>query len=305
MGFRLLVLVFATMSAHLYAQNPSLGAPTTLEYGEIVVGAGGGTITTDAATGAITSTSNVFPTNALATSSARIVATGRSGRSFTIYTTLGGNFTMTRSGGGGSFSSSPGPINSENPVTNTFTFPASGTVTFHLAGTLSIPGGLAAGDYNGTLPIFIRDSTNRSSNTVSVPIHIRLIAPLTLTNNADLDMGTVVPGATAGTVTLNPGTGVQTKAGGVVFASASGTPAAFAVTGAPSHSISISLGGGTTTLTGPSGTMTLTLSSSVTSPTTLSAGGVANFAVGGVVGIAANQPDGNYVGTLTVTVAYP
>lgn len=304
LGSRLLILGLLAMGSALGAQ--SLGMPTTLEYGEVVVGAGGGTITTDPTTGGITSTSNVFPTNALPTSSSAIVATGASGRAFTILTTLGGNFTMTGSAGG-SFTSSPGPINSENPVSNQFTFPASGTVTFHLAGTLSIPGGLPAGDYDGTLPIYIQYIKNpkTNSNTVAVPIHIRLIAPLTLSNNADLDMGTVVPGVTAGTVTINPGTGVQTTTGGVVYASASGTPAQFAVTGAPSHTITISLGGGTTTLIGPAGTMTLTLSSSVASPTTLSAGGVANFAVGGVVGVAANQPDGNYVGTLSVTVAYP
>ncbi len=300
----LLVLGAVGVSASLRAQVPALGAPTTLEFGEVVVGAGGGTITTDAATGAVTGTSNLFPTNGLATSSAAIVATGKKNNTFTIFTTTGANFTMNRSGGGGTFSSSPGPINSENPGTNQFTFPNSGTVTFHLAGTLSVAGGLAAGDYNGTLPIFIQDQ-NGNSNTVNVLIHIRLIAPLALTNNADLDMGIVVPGVSAGTITINPGTGVQTKTGGIVFASASGTPAQFAVTGQPSHAITISFGAGTATLTGPAGTMILTISSSVASPTTLSAAGVANFAVGGVVAVAANQADGDYVGTLNVTVAYP
>ncbi len=302
---RALILGVLAVGASLGAQAPTLGAPTTMEYGEVVVGAGGGTITTDPATGAITGTSNLFPTNALPTASSRIVATGRAGRTFTIYTSLAGNITMSRSGGGGTFTTSPGPINSENPVTNTFTFPPSGTVTFHLAGTLSVAGGLAAGDYNGTLPILIQDSNGQWSNTITVLIHIRLIAPLTLTNNADMDMGIVVPGVTAGTVTLNPSTGAQSMTGGIMFVSATGIPAQFAVTGEPSHSITINLGGGTTTLTGPAGTMTLTLSSSVASPTTLSAAGAANFAVGGVVGVAANQPDGNYVGTISVTVAYP
>lgn len=303
LGLRIFLLGFLAMGSSLDAQ--ALGSPTMLEFGEVVVGAGGGTITTDPLTGGIISTSNVFPTSALTTSSSITQATGTSGRAFTIMTTLTGNFTMTGSGGG-TFTSSPVPINSENP-TNVFTFPSNGIVTFHVAGTLSIPGGLTAGDYNGALPIFIRYNNNprTSSGTVVIPIHIRLIAPLTLTNNADLDMGIVVPGVTPGTVTINPSTGVQTMTGGVVYASASGTPAQFAVTGAPSHSISITLGAGTVTLIGPAGTMTLTLSSSVASPTTLSAAGAANFGVGGVVGVAANQADGNYVGTLTITVAYP
>jgi hypothetical protein len=304
---RLAAVGLLASGAALSAQ--SLGTPTTLEYGEMVLGAGGGSITTDPATGAITSMSGVYPTSAMATASSAILATGTAKRPFTIFTTLAGNITMT-SGGGASFSTSPGPINSENGPTNNFTFPGnSGTtsLTFHLAGTITIPAGQAAGDYTGTLPIFIQytSGAQTNSNTVNVIIHIRLISPLSLTNSTDLDMGLVIPGATAGTVTLNPATGAQGKTGGIIFASATGTPAQFGVSGQPSHAIAISFGSTNITLTGPSGTMTLALTSSPAGSATLNASGVATLNVGGTLNVAANQSDGNYSGTMAVTVAYP
>jgi hypothetical protein len=208
---------------------------------------------------------------------------------------------------GGTFPLDPGPINSEY-TNNQFTFPGNSgntSVTFHLAGTITIPAGQVAGDYNGVLPIFIQDSSGSNSNTVNVPIHIRIIAPIALSKNQDLDMGLVIPGTTLGTVTLNPSTGAQGTTGGVVYAATTGQPAQFAVTGAPSHNFSITLGASTITLTGPSGSMNLSLTSSLGTLSTFSGAGTATLNLGGTLNVAANQAEGDYTGTLTVTVAYP
>lgn len=298
----LLALVLAGVGASLGAQ--SLGAPTTLDFGEVVVDPGGGNLTIDTS-GAITSSAGIYTTSSLTRSASATLATDRAKRTASIYTTLTGNVTMSSTGG--TFSLDPGPINSEY-ANNQFTFPGNKgntSLTFHLAGTITIPAGQVAGDYNGVLPIYIQDNAGSNSNTVDVPIHIRIIGPIAMSKNQDLDMGVVIPGATSGTVTLNPSTGAQGTTGGVVYAASTGQPAQFAVTGAPSHNFSITLGASTIALTGPSGSMNLSLTSSLGSLSTFSGAGTATLNLGGTLSVAANQAEGDYTGTLTVTVAYP
>src|SRR6185437_14912350 len=168
-----------------------------------------------------------------------------------------------------------------------------------------IPAGQAPGDYTGSLPVYIRDDRGNNSGTVGIPVHLRIIASIAVSKTQDLDMGTVIPGSTAGSVTLNPTSGAQGVTGGILYAATSGQPALFSVTGAPSHAFTITFGASPITLTGTAGTMSLALSSSLSSPATFNGAGTATLGVGGTLAVGANQAEGNYVGTLTVTVAYP
>ena len=299
----ILALGLAGLAPSLRAQ--SLGAPTTLEFGEVVAGAANGSLTLDPSSGAITSAVGVYPTSTLATVSSSITATDKGGRTATVYTTAA-SFTLT--GTGGSFSTSTGPF-STNQINDAFTFPGSQsqttTFSFKVGGTISIPAGQAAGDYNGSLPIFISDDRGNNSNTVTIPVHIRIIAPIALSKNQDLDLGVVIPGATAGTVTLNAGTGAEGITGGVLYAPATGQVAQFAVTGAPSHPFSIAFGASPITLSGPSGTMSFALTSSLGASSSFDGAGTATLNVGGTLNVAANQAEGDYIGTVAVTVAYP
>lgn len=304
----LLALVLAGAGVSLGAQ--SLGAPTALDFGEVVVDPSGGNMTLDTS-GAITASAGIYTTSTLTRSASAILATGRNGRTASIFTTLTGNVTMSSTGG--TFPLDPGPINSEY-ANNQFTFPSGGGTsstsrTFHLAGTITIPAGQAAGDYNGVLPIYITVSGSGTgsgnSNTVNVPIHIRIIAPIALSKIQDLDMGVVIPGATAGSVTLNAATGAQGITGGVVYASPTGQAAQFAATGQPSHPFSIVLGSSPITLSGPGGTMSLALLASPSGSSTFSAAGTSALNVGGTLTVGANQADGDYTGTFTLTVSYP
>lgn len=300
----LLALVLAGVGANLVAQ--SLGAPTTLDFGEVVVDPSGGSFTIDTS-GAVIASSGVYPTSNLTRSASSTVANYTGQRSTTIYWYL---FTIPMSGPGAPFSIDSTLIKSEFPGDD-FTFPGKknnpSSVTFHLAGTITIPAGETAGDYTGTLPIFIQDDNNAAlkSGIVNVPIHIRIIAPIALSKVQDLDMGTVIPGATAGSVTLNATTGAQGITGGVVYASPSGQPAQFAATGQPSHPFTISLNSSPITLTGPGGTMSLALLASPSASSTFSGGGTAALNVGGTLSVGANQADGDYTGTFSLTVAYP
>lgn len=299
----ILALGLLGMAPNLGAQ--SLGAPTTLEFGEVIVDPGGGSLTMDPSTGAVTPMAGVYLTSGLATSVSSITTTDKGGRTATVYTTVSA---FSLSGTGGSFSTSTSPFSTNYP-NDTFTFPGAQsqttTVTVQLGGTLSIPGGMAAGDYTGYLPIYIRDDKGQNSNTVGVPVHIRILAPIALNHTQDLDLGTVIPGPTAGSLTLNAATGAESVTGGVLYAPSTGQVAQFSATGAPSHAFTITFGASSITLTGASGSMPFSLTSNLGGSSTFSAGGVATLNVGGTLSVGANQPEGDYIGTFTVTVAYP
>lgn len=301
---RIWMVAGALLLGSIRLQAQSLASPSTLEFGEVVVAPTGGSLTLDPATGAITGSTSVYPTSGLATSASAIVATDRAKRTAYVYTTIS-SFTM--SGPGGSFAVSPGPFYTEYPG-DTFTFPGNRgnvSLTFHVGGTLAIPANQPAGDYTGVLPIFIQDNVGNNSNTVSLPIHIRLIAPIALNRTQDLDMGIVVPGSTSGSVTLNPTTGAQGVTGGVLYASGTGQPALFSATGEPNHAFSVSLGSSTVSLAGPSGAMSLALTASPSGLSTFNGSGTATVSLGGTLSVGANQAEGDYLGTISVTVAYP
>ena len=301
---RILGAALLALAPALSAQT--LGAPTPLEFGEVVVDPSGGSLTLDPATGAITSTSGVYTDSALGTSSSAITATDKGGRTATVF--FNTSAAISLSNGTVSFASSTGFLRTEYP-SDTFTFSGSNsstsTVPFHAGGTLTIPAGQMAGDYNGSFPISISDDKGKNFTFATVPVHIRLIAPIALMKTQDLDMGIVIPGNSSGQVVLNPSSGAQSVTGGVLYASSSGFPALFSVTGAPSHAFTIVFGSPSITLTGPSGTMSLALNGSPSGSSTLSGGGTAPLSVGGTLSVAANQAEGTYTGTLTVTVAYP
>lgn len=149
-----------------------------------------------------------------------------------------------------------------------------------------------------------------------------VVSPLTLVKVQDLKFGRIAARTTAGTVTVNPDTGVCTvtgpilETGGCQFA-------AFAGMGARRMTVRIQLPG-TITLNGPAGaTMqvdTLTLG---TSPDLTFIGGNGNgngngnqryeinsntgiftFRVGGRLTVGANQRSGVYSGNFTVQVNY-
>lgn len=143
----------------------------------------------------------------------------------------------------------------------------------------------------------------------------RMRKPVTLANTRALDFGTVLRGATAGTVTINPRTGARTRTGGVVLVPSTFTSALFAGTGTAGAVVTISLSAPSTSIprVGGGGAMTvntfrvsanggavLTLPRNYTLPAT----GAMNFSLGGRLNVAANQADGNYLGSFSVTLNY-
>ena len=142
-----------------------------------------------------------------------------------------------------------------------------------------------------------------------------VVRPNTLIKTDDLDFGTIVSGATGGTVTVNPATNARGSAGGVTLAGSGAQRAVFQGTGGLLL-ITVS-GSNSATLTRAGGgapAMTATLTRAMTtsgggiillgSSATLLPSGVQTYYVGGTLSVPANQPEGDYSGTFTLTVNY-
>ena len=131
-----------------------------------------------------------------------------------------------------------------------------------------------------------------------------IIAPLTITESANMNFGTLIPSTTAGTVVLSPA-GALTPTN--VTPSGSGvTAASFAITGTGSLTFSITLPADGYQITSGANNMVLnSFSSSLGASGSLS-GGTATLNVGATLVVGASQASGTYTnGTgFQVTVNY-
>ena len=134
-----------------------------------------------------------------------------------------------------------------------------------------------------------------------------ILVPLTLTKIDDLSFGSIVPSSVSGVVAIDATTGARTVAGGVTgIASDPGNRAYFAGGGSPSQTVIItmtqpaqltSIAGDTIPL------LALTLQGSpikIIDPVTRTF----FFGIGGIIIVNANQPEGIYGATFTVTAHY-
>ena len=139
-----------------------------------------------------------------------------------------------------------------------------------------------------------------SSNSATATA--RIVKPLTLTRTSHMNFGDIVV-QDAGVATLAMG-GALSCTGGLTCA-ATGTPAAYLVTGTNNQVVTVTAPDVTLTNTANPGTpLTLDLNAptSVTLPNSGSSG--QNFSVGGSISVAASTKDGTYTGDLAVTVDY-
>ena len=131
-----------------------------------------------------------------------------------------------------------------------------------------------------------------------------VVAAVTVEKTNDLNFGTIVPGSTAGTVTVTNGGAATCTGTGVVCMVNTANAASFDVTGAAGSSVAVTYTD-SVSLTGPAGStpMTATLNKTAT-PLTLAAGKTP-FAFGGVLNVAASQMAGEYTtANFNVTVNY-
>lgn len=135
-----------------------------------------------------------------------------------------------------------------------------------------------------------------------------VLRPLSLIKKTDMDFGTLITSATAGTATIDPVTGALATTGGVTPVGNATSAATFIGAGSRNAPYQIRLPNKPITLTrvGGGGTMTVT-NWTLDGATNRRVGPneAFQFGVGAQLTVAANQADGTYVGTFDVTVHYP
>ena len=134
-----------------------------------------------------------------------------------------------------------------------------------------------------------------------------VLIPLTLTKIDDLDFGSIVPSAAAGTVTLDPVDGTRTPTGGVTLVpSAAGNHGYFAGAGSPNQQVLIALSP-PVSLKNSAGDTIPVVGLTLDGPPmrTIDPTSRAFFVgVGGTLSIKANQPEGDYSANFWVTAVY-
>jgi Domain of unknown function (DUF4402) len=155
------------------------------------------------------------------------------------------------------------------------------------------------------------------AKTAPAQAKVAMVSSLSFIAQEDLEFGYILPSATAGTVTVSPAN-VRTKTGGVtLMAGGLVQPSRFFGRGTFGQTVQISLASSPFILTrvGGGGTMTLDTMVIGSTPTAIlttaplsfvigSATGIFNFPVGGTLHVNANQADGDYAGSITITLNY-
>lgn len=132
------------------------------------------------------------------------------------------------------------------------------------------------------------------------------LRPLSIVNITELDFGTNAPGATGGTVVINPLDDARSTTGGVT--PAGGTPNAgkFFTYGGPLQFVQVNRGPlPVLNRAGGGATMNVT-QLTLNGPTLryLDTAGLLDLRVGGTLAIGANQLAGDYSGTFQIIVTY-
>ena len=143
-------------------------------------------------------------------------------------------------------------------------------------------------------------STGANAATVSATAEVDILAPVTLAQTAGLDFGVVAAGAAGGTVTMPTGSDVRTCSVGLTCVGAA-QRGAFAVTGASTYTIAITVAA-STTLIGAGTPMVLALNPGAAS--VVATGLPQTFFVGGTLTVGVAQTAGTYVGTYNVSADY-
>jgi len=157
-------------------------------------------------------------------------------------------------------------------------------------------------------------SASAQAQAVSGVVNVKLIGPNTISETKQLDFGTILRPTAAGTLTMQAQTGVLTPSASITLAGGTpqrgqfvgyGTPLALVVI-TSSASITLTRSGGTETMTINTLRKSVNGGAQINVPgvVTLSTGGDFTMDIGGRLNVGANQAEGTYNGTYTVTANY-
>jgi hypothetical protein len=150
--------------------------------------------------------------------------------------------------------------------------------------------------------LILGENSFAESASTSFNASITIVPSISISSsNSGLNFGSIIPGS-GGSVSISVG-GVRTLAGNITSVGIGNfQAAAFAVTGNPNSSYSITIPSGIQ-LTGSGNPMALSLEIA-TSSRNISAIGNDSFSIGGTLVIGASQIPGQYNAVIPVTVSY-
>ena len=147
--------------------------------------------------------------------------------------------------------------------------------------------------------------TTGATATTNFTASATVVQGLTMNLTSNMNFGSILSQAQAGTVSLSA-TNIRTTTGGIV-AVGGNSVAGFSVTGNPSTAYTVTLPPAST-LTGPGQAMAIAFSTAQVTggnlTRTLSNAGSDSFNVGATLSVNANQVAGAYSGVFPVTVSY-
>ncbi len=145
------------------------------------------------------------------------------------------------------------------------------------------------------------------SSPTPPPGRALLLIPLTLTKIDDLSFGSVIPSPVSGTVAINATTGARSVAGGVTAVPSDvGQRAYFGGAGSPNQQVIVTVTP-PASLTNVAGDTLTVLALTLDGPPLRSIHPVDRtffFGVGGIIEVAADQPEGVYTSDYDVTANY-
>ncbi len=155
----------------------------------------------------------------------------------------------------------------------------------------------------------------QAQNTRSAEAKVVVVSQLSFFKVDDLEFGSIVTGTNVSTVRLLPNGTRTVISGNAVLVGADQQPARFAGKGSQGQIVLISVSPVSTNLTGPGTPMLVNNFEIGSSPTAIltgtprrfsitNAAGIFNFPVGATLRVNANQANGLYSGTFTITLNY-
>lgn len=151
-------------------------------------------------------------------------------------------------------------------------------------------------------PAFAANNTDSGTFTATATIQ----KPITLSNDEDLNFGTIILGAsltTSDVVVSQAGVRTCDLSAAIVTCNGAPTAAAFSLVGVANQSLDIDYGTIPATLDSATDSVPFTLDGPDT--VSLDDDGIGAFNVGGTIEVASDTDDGVYSATVDVTVTYP
>ena len=157
----------------------------------------------------------------------------------------------------------------------------------------------------------------QSSDTEQAKASANIVKPLSFFKTDDLEFGRIIAGTSAGTVRIHPN-GARTSTGGVTLVGDASEyrPAGYAGKGGVTRIVFLSLGSSSIWIYNATGqrmrvrnfeigsTPTVILDTGATRFSITNANGIFEFPIGATLEVGANQAQGAYSGTYTITATY-